>query len=147
MIKTFRGLIGDGEEDTINLHTNDGKTGYRIVKFQLFPNKPGTQSVEATVSVFKVTGKGSGTAIAIVDFSDSNLLAAAFYQNDHAHYYTDTSTVVFDHDIFNQDIYVTMTDTVSTGVDELINYYIELEQMSLDLNEATVATLQNIRSK
>ena len=41
-IKTFRGLLADGGQDTIVLHTNDGSTGYRIVKFQLMPDAPGT---------------------------------------------------------------------------------------------------------
>jgi len=43
MIKTFRGLIADGETDTIVLHTNDGSIGYRIVKFQVIQEQPGTQ--------------------------------------------------------------------------------------------------------
>ena len=44
---------------------------------------------------------------------------------------------------FNQDIYVTMKDS-STG--ESCNYYIELEQMKLNLDEQTVATLKDIRN-
>ena len=35
MIKSYRGLIADGAQDRIPLHTNDGKTGYKIVKFQI----------------------------------------------------------------------------------------------------------------
>ena len=142
-IKTFRGLIADGVEDTIVLHTNDGSTGYRIVKFQLFPNKPGSETVESTVSIFKVSGKGSGTGTAVVDFADNTLLAAAFYQDRHEATYVTSETVIFDNEIFNQDIYITMTDTVGS---EPINYYIELEQMKLDLNENTVATLKDIRN-
>ena len=143
-IKTFRGLIEDGGEDTIMLHTNDGTTGYRIVKFQLFPHKPGSTTIESTVSIFKVPNKGSGTTTAVVDFSDTTLLASAFYQDRHEATYVTAESIIFDNEIFNQDIYVTMTDTV--GV-EAINYYIELEQVKLDLNEATVATLKNVRNK
>ena len=51
--------------------------------------------------------------------------------------------VVFDNEIFNQDIYITHTDAHATGE---CNYYIELEQIKLDLNENTVATLKDIRN-
>ena len=45
--------------------------------------------------------------------------------------------------IFNQDIYVTHKDV---AVGQTVNYYIELEQIKLDLNENTVATLKDIRN-
>ena len=41
MIKSFRGILADGAEERITLHTNDGKTGYRIVKFQIIVPEPG----------------------------------------------------------------------------------------------------------
>ena len=51
---------------------------------------------------------------------------------------------MFDNVTFNQDIYVTHTDTNSAIP---INYYIELEQRKIDLNEATVATLKDMRGR
>jgi len=142
-IKSFRGLITDGEEDTIVLHTNKGLIGYRIVKFQLFPHKPGTTTVESTVQIFKDSGMGSGTTTAVVDFSNNRLLAASFYQDRHEATYVAAETVIFDNEVFNQDIYITMTDTVGS---EPMNWYIELEQMKLDLTESTTATLKDIRN-
>ena len=53
MIKTFRGLMADGDQDTIVLHNNDGSTGYRIKKFELMPSEPGTQDYESVVQIFK----------------------------------------------------------------------------------------------
>ena len=53
-------------------------------------------------------------------------------------------TVIFDNEIFNQDIYVTNYDA-ATG--ESMNYYIELEVLNLDLAEATVATLKDMRGR
>jgi len=53
-------------------------------------------------------------------------------------------TIIFDSEIFNQDIYVTYAD--SQGSTGEMNYYIELEQVNLDLNENTVATLKDIRN-
>ena len=140
MIKTFRGLIADGGQDTINLHTNDGKTGYRIVKFEIFPNEPGEQSTENTVKIYKIS---QSTIDNTVDFSDSTLLAVAYYQDEPNTAYPSALNVVFDTEIFNQDIYITAVDTSGS---QFINYYFELEQVPLDLNEATVATLQSIRN-
>ena len=40
-IKSYRGLMADGATLRINLRTNDGKTGYRIKKFEAIPNAPG----------------------------------------------------------------------------------------------------------
>jgi len=37
MIKSYRGLLADGTQDLIRLKSPDGMTGYRVVKFQLFP--------------------------------------------------------------------------------------------------------------
>ena len=44
---------------------------------------------------------------------------------------------------FNQDIYITLR-CHNAAAD--VNYYIELEQVKLDLNENTVATLKDIRN-
>jgi len=140
MIRSFRGLLGDGVQDTINLHTNDGKTGYRIVKFQLIPEYPFIKTQESTVKIYQVLQ----TAVnATTDFSDQTLLGVSLFkqQDDNTQFAYDT--VVFDREIFNQDIYVTHFESTS---DNRINYYIELEQMPLDVNETTVATLQSIRN-
>jgi len=142
MIKTFRGLIADGAQDTIVLHTNDGSTGYRIVKFQLFPNNPAEANAESVVKIYKVEQTGATTGL--TDFSDQTLIAAAMQGNSTAgNVYPPTLTVIFDNEIFNQDIYITHKE--STG-SESVNYYIELEQMKLDLSESTVATLKDIRN-
>jgi len=140
MIRSFRGLLGDGAQDTINLHTNDGKTGYRIVKFQLIPEYPFIKTQESTVKIYQVLQ----TAVnATTDFSDQTLLGVSLFkqQDDNTQFAYDT--VVFDREIFNQDIYVTHFESTS---DNRINYFIELEQMPLDVNETTVATLQSIRN-
>jgi len=139
MIKTFRGLIADGGQDTIVLHTNNGSTGYRIVKFEILPRVPGTVSQEDIVKIYTV----QQTSIdGVIDFSDDTLLAAAFY-SDGADNYPGESVIIVDGMVFNQDIYVTHADVVGT---DPCNYYIELEQVKLDLNENTVTTLKNLRT-
>ncbi len=140
-IKSFRGLIADDSIDTISLHTNDGATGYRIVKFQIIPEKPGTATGEHTVKIFKTPQ--TGTPPAAIDFSDQTMLAVAFIENGSGVGNMQPDVIIFDNEIFNQDIYITHNDESGT---ENCNYYFELEQMKLDLNENTVATLKDIRN-
>jgi len=142
MIKTFRGLLADGAQDTIVLHTNDGSTGYRIVKFQVIPNNPAAQEPEAIIQVWKIEQTLPTTEL--IDFSDPTLLAAAYYSGGDTSAKPQDVGIIFDREIFNQDIYVTLKDD---GDNESMNYYIELEQVKLDLGENTVATLKDIRNK
>jgi len=145
-IKTFRGLIADGGQDTIVLHTIDGSTGYRIVKFQVMGQAPGVAALEHIVKIYKIEQATPVTGT--IDFSDNTLLAAAYIQDNIGEHYVSSVEVIFDNEIFNQDIYVTVYDA-KTGTGEgtvPINYYIELEQIKLDLNENTVATLKDIRN-
>jgi len=146
-IKTFRGMILDGNQDTVVLHTNDGSIGYKIKKFQIFPQRPGTLDVESTLMIWKVSQATVSTTTANVDFSDQTLLAAAYMaEGSGADQGPLMDIVIFDNEIFNQDIYVTHTSTRSSGVDDSLNYYLELEQIKLNLNENTVATLKDIRN-
>jgi hypothetical protein len=141
MIKTFRGKIADGGQDTIVLHTNDGSTGYRILKFEIMPPASGTIAAEYCAKIFKVQQSSVDGAI---DFSDQTLLAAATLKKSGTLSHAETPLqVIFDKEIFNQDVYVTNFDADSSNA---INYYIELEQVKLNLNESTVATLKDIRN-
>ena len=51
-------------------------------------------------------------------------------------------SIIFDNEIFNQDIYITCKD--SDG--QPCNYYLELEQIQLDDVQATTAILKNFRN-
>jgi len=141
MIKSYRALIANEEIHTIPLHTNDGKIGYRIVKFRLMPNDPGSANTEHIVKIFTTL---QTTATTQINFSDNTLLGAGHVNNDlQTSYYPIDAEVIFDNVTFNQDIYITSKDTkTNTGV----NYYIELEQVKLALDENTVATLKDIRN-
>ena len=145
MIKTFRGLIADGGQDTIPLKTNDGSVGYRIKLFQAMAHLPGTQDTEGTLQIWKVKQTTVSTTTATVDFSDQTLLGALYYVEDKSATYNVANplAVIFDREIFNQDIYITFVETTST---QKMNYYLELEQIKLDLSENTVATLKDIRN-
>ena len=138
-IVSFRSRMVDSTIDTISLHTTDGSTGYRIVKFELMPIDS-DEDVEASVKVFSVP---QATAIGNIDFSDNTLLAAGIIRAGTGVSQPLTAISVFDNMTFNQDIFITLKGGSYTRD---VNYYIELEQIKLDLNENTVATLKDIRN-
>ena len=144
MIKTYRGLLADGGQDKIRLTTTDGRIGYRIIKFQAFPNLPGTSDIESTLMVWKTKQATVSTSAATVDFSDGDLLAALYYPESSSISYAGMPTVVFDTEIFNQDIYITHTETDQANA---INYYIELEQIKLSTAQAEQLIVKSLRGE
>ena len=142
MIKTFRGKLASSDIQKIQLGTNDGLIGYKINKFQLFPPTPGSTSYENVVQVFT---EEPDSASATVTFDNPLLLASAYMEGNASNQYNDMINVVFDHVKFNQDIYVTNVDV--DGDTEAVNFYLELEQVKLTKDEATVATLKDMRGR
>jgi len=140
-IKSFRGLLADGDQERIVLHTNNGLTGYRIVKFEVIGNNPAAQDPEAIIQVWKV--EQTLPTSELIDFSDQTLLAAAYYSGGDTTTKPQDVSIIFDNEIFNQDIFITLKDDSDN---ESMNYYFELEQVRLDLAESTVATLKDIRN-
>ena len=139
-IKSFRGKIADNGIDTISLHTNTGSTGYRIKKLDIINSTPGIKDVELVLKIYSIP---QTSADATIDFSDNTLLGVAFYHDSQSTSSPSGKTIIFDNMVFNQDIYVTAVDINTT---EDTNYYIELEQVKLSLDENTVATLKDIRN-
>ena len=139
-IKSFRGMIKDGAIQTLVLHTNDGSTGYRIKKFEMIAQLPGSSQAEFIMKIYKTP---QTTTDQYIDFSDNTLLAAGFLQTQAGETSPYSKNIIFDNEIFNQDLYITLKDQVGG---DYCNYYIELEQIKLDLNENTVATLKDIRN-
>jgi len=147
MIKSFRGQIENDAGNPgknpgiIRLSTNDGLTGYRMVKFQVLPNNPGGTNEEALVTIF--TSKASRDdqiGLATIDFNVPTLLAVNYWSSSSSGAtYPEDTTVIFDTTIVNQDIFMTCASAAD------MNYHIEMEQVKLDLNEATVATLKDMR--
>jgi hypothetical protein len=144
MIKTYRGTLADGGQDKIRLKTNKGDLGYRIKKFQIIPNLTGAINAELVCKLFKNL---QTTIDAEVNFTDGDLLGVAYYK-----IHQDSSTgsnevgypkaIMFDKVVFNQDIYVTAVDAHGSSI---TNYYLELEQIKLNDNESSMATLQSLR--
>ena len=143
-VKSFRGLIANDTQDTIVLHTIDGSTGYRIVKFQMMFTDPGVTSSEHVMKIYKIEQIVPLVDGGLIDFNDNTLVGAGYLKERGSDYYGHAiGPIIFDNEIFNQDIYITHEAITAGGA---CNYYIELEQIKLDLNENTVATLKDIRN-
>ena len=141
IIKTFRGQLADTQIKKIRLGTVQGLIGYRIIKFQLIEATPGIGNTESVVQVYTVD---PGTATGTINFDNPQLLGVGFW-NTNASSAQVNKTVIFDSVKFNQDIFIAHKDI--TGNAEIINFYLELEQVKLDINEATVATLKDMRGR
>lgn len=144
MIKTYRGLLADGGQDRIRLRTKTGKTGYRIVKFEIVTSAPSSSS-EHLCQIWKTeTAATAGALLSTIDFTDSDLLGIALWSNDSsAQTNPDDFHVIFDKVIVNQDIYVS-NQTINGS--NSCNYHIELETTDLSDAQATQATLQALRT-
>ena len=142
MIKTFRGQLADAEQRTIRLGTNQGLIGYKISKFDIISNDPLDTAAKGVVMIYK---NKQASVSNEVNFDNSELMAVCYYtSNNTTGSNTVNESVVFDTEVVNQDLFITND---SGGATQLMNYYIEMEQVILDLNEATVATLKDMRGR
>ena len=143
VVKTFRGQLKDGGQDHIRLQTIKGKVGYRIHKFQVINRgPPGTLNVEA---VFKITKTELSTFNGIIDFTDSDLLGIAYYTESSSPGVKDPLQIIFDREVFNQDIYISYKDSETS--ETACNYYLELEVIPLTDSDAEFTTLKDIRGR
>tara|TARA_R100000808_G_C2033543_1_gene76316 strand:+ start:34 stop:495 length:462 start_codon:yes stop_codon:yes gene_type:complete len=150
-LKTFRGKLANGGQDTIRLSNNNGLMGYQIKKLQLMPSIPGdTTDVEYVVKVYSVkrttVPTGAGGDKAEVNLSDQTLLAVAYYQDNVSVSSNSSLDIVIDNMKVNQNIFVTCTNNTGSGGADC-NYYMELEQVKLSKDEAAVATLKDMRGR
>ena len=143
-IKTFRGQVASTSVDTISLHTNNGAVGYRMLKLQCITDNPPSYDVEGTLKIYTVP-QTVASITNLIDFNDQTLIAVSWNTFGNQPYEVNNIVTVFDQAIFNQDLYITYVD--NGGNARPMNYYIELEQVSLDLSENTVATLKDIRNQ
>ena len=141
VVKTFRGQLADGGQDHIRLQTIKGKVGYRIIKFQVVGAAPGSVHYESVTQIWK---KEQSSAVATIDFTDSDLLGIGLWSSDEENFrYGDDMVIIFDSEVFNQDIYITHQDLQNNTV----NYYLELEVIPLTDHDAEFTTLKDIRGR
>jgi len=137
---SFRGLLADGGQEQIPLQTNKGLTGYRITKLEGISAAPGAAQGAHVIKIYKVL---QTTIDGGVDLSDNTLIGVVYFTNRTDELHSNQSVIIADNEIFNQDIYITHSDIQGSASG---NYYIELEQKDLSLDESTVATLKDIRN-
>ena len=104
-----------------------------------------TMPLTATTPADTSNATDPGTATADINFADSTLLAAGVIRAGTGVSQPLTVTTVFENEKFNQNIFVTLKGSGS-GYNQDINYYLELKESKLSLDEQTVATLTNIRN-
>jgi len=134
-VHSFRGLLGDGGQDEINLERQNVNLAYRIVKFQVIEAAPGTLDVEIVSKIYR---EEQSSLVATVDFTEADLLGVAYYQAGNATEETAGSTIIFDNTLFSRNIYVSTLDAGSNAGS--INYYIEIEEVPVG-----AATLMQIK--
>ena len=144
MKKSFRGLLAHEGQDTIRLSTNNGLTGYKITKFQGIGETPAGSNSESLLKLYKYK---QDTITEDINFEDGTLLGIVYWQGGATAGDTPQDMIIiFDNEIFNQDIYITHYEShEGAGAKYNCNYYLELEQVKLDQSEATVATLKDMR--
>jgi len=124
-VHSFRGLLADGGQDEINLERQNVNLAYRIVKFQIMPEKPTNQKQEQTVKIYR---EEQSSIDAFIRFTDVDLLGAAYIENnENADFMGISSVVIFDNVLFSRNIFVTHDD--AGGDSRSCNYYIEIEEV------------------
>jgi len=125
-VHSFRGLLIDGGQDEINLERSNVNLAYRIVKFEVMGNNPGTATSEAIVKIYK---NRQSSIDGTVDFSEAELLAAALWHDADGSAYPLSYQVIFENALFSRNIWVTASDVDGAYS---TNYYIELEEVPVN---------------
>jgi hypothetical protein len=142
-IKSFKGMLADGGQDRIRLSTRTGKTGYRIVKFQIMQPPDTGSDRYSCVQIWNQEQDAPSTTAVTVDFTDLQLLGTAVATYDNTQPQLTQATIIFDNTVFNQDIYITHTELTGGGA---CNYYLELEAVPLSDMSAEFTTLKDLRA-
>ena len=136
---SFKGTLPIGVEQQIDLKTLKGKVGYQIKQFQVISTTPGAVVSELVGKITKVKDPNIGPSI---NFTNSDLMAISYTQETTSSSGGSNQIIIFDNEITNQNIFVSISDAGSGTTPA--NYYIELETMALSDLETTKLTLQNI---
>ena len=134
MIKTFRSKIGNAEQQVIHLAGGDIDTGYRVHKLTLMTTDPGNASQDLVLKIYSVKQTSVPSSGATIDFNEDALVGAGYFAQSTSDF-SHRQTVIFDTEVFNQDLYVTFTD--NDGSDSC-NYLLELEEVKMSDSEAAV---------
>ncbi len=138
-VHSFRGLLGDGGQDEINLERQNVNVAYRIVKFEAISNAPGNAEASHVLKVYRESQDSIPSSGATIDFTETDLLAAIDFREHTNEGYGVTAMVsVFDNILFSRNIFVTQTDNGSGATS--CNYYVEIEEVPV-----AAATLMQLK--
>jgi len=138
---SYTGQLDMGLEQKINLKTMNGKIGYRITKFKIISAQPG-DNYEYVAKIFSKSQVGSISAT--INFTEGELLAVSYLKEGSGTNQGVNDIIIFDNRITNQNMFITIQD--ASGNTIACNYYIELEAMAINDAEATMLTLQSIKT-
>jgi len=149
-VHSFRGLLLDGKQQELSIQGSIGSITWRITKFEIMPENPGEQDYESSVSIWRESQSSISTSTAAINFSNAELLGVGYYVSG-----TVPNTVggmsgqtIFDNALFIRNIFVTHTNAEGSGTSGSINYYIELEEVTISAaGKAQLALAATRRSK
>ena len=124
-VHSFRGLLGDGGQDEINLERQNANVAYRIVKFQVIASTT-FQDQESLATIWREEQTSVPTSTPIIDFRDPDVLGVGMWKSAATGSVLFNASIIFDNILFSRNIYVTHTE--HSGTQDL-NYYIELEEV------------------
>jgi len=122
-VHSFRGFLGDGGQNTIELNKQNNNVAYRIVKFEIMSAQP-FENQESIATIWRE--KQTTIPIEPVNFTDTDILGVAMWKSASASAVLFSSTIIFDNVLFSRNIYVTHTEHTGS---EYLNYYIEIEEV------------------
>ena len=136
-VHSFRGLLGDGGQDEINLERQNVNLAYRIIKFQIMPSwlVYARTDADVIVQIWREDQAPIATGGIVADLTQTDLLGVALWLGEAG--YNEMNSIIFDNTLFSRNIFVTATD--NDGADS-INYYIEIEEVPV-----TASTLMQIK--
>jgi len=143
-VHSFRGLLGDGGEDEINLERSNVNIAYRLTKFQCMQDGFGN-----TEMVIKIYREEQGTPTNAIDFGEPDLLGACMLSaSSSGESNPDDIIIIFDATIlFSRNIYIGAA--ASSNADPT-NYYIEIEEVPVGaatLMQIKLGTARTIKTK
>jgi len=132
-VHSFRGFLLDGKQKEISIQGSVGAIAWRITKFEIMPENPGEEDYESSVSIWREKQSSVSTSTAAINFTNGELLGVGYYVSG-----TVPNTVggmsgqtIFDNALFMRNIFVTHTNAEGSGVGGNMNYYIELEEVTV----------------
>jgi len=123
---SFRGLLGDGGQDEIQLERSNLNLAYRITKFEVMSNAPKAADLVGIVKVWREEQASASVTATTIDFSEPDLLAVALWREGNLLTESATFHSIFDNILFSRNIYVTSVDGDGSGS---MNYYLEIEEV------------------